>query len=83
MTRATWVNAKYKSIDEGLDELQKEFLSLELSKDHSRPVSVLRSLAKANAFKQKVRWFMQDALLVAGMLMIVAFTAAVLFISQM
>ncbi|WP_240416534.1 hypothetical protein [Paenibacillus periandrae] len=83
MRRATWVKASYKSIDDGLDELQKFHLSQELRKDHSRQTKSIRSIAKEKAFKTRVRWFFEEALMVAGLFLVCLFIVVALFIWQL
>lgn len=84
MARATWMkNAEYKSIYEGLDDLQCHFLSQEMSKNHYRPTKILRSLAKVRAFKQRVKWILQEAMVVIGLFLVVAFGAVALIVANM
>ncbi|GAA0854130.1 hypothetical protein ABER99_20540 [Paenibacillus glucanolyticus] len=83
MSRATWVNAKYESMDHGLSDLQRHYLLQELRINHSRPTNLLRSIAKARAFKQRVLWIFQEMMVVVGLFMSILFVAVLLIIWQM
>ncbi|WP_145949570.1 hypothetical protein [Paenibacillus sp. Y412MC10] len=83
MARATWVNTAYKSIYDGLDDLQSHFLSQELMKNHSRPTKILRTIAKVRAFKQRVKWILQEATIVFGIFLVATFGAVALIVAYM
>ncbi|KJD42621.1 hypothetical protein [Paenibacillus terrae] len=83
MKKETWENTTYLSIDHDFDELQKFFLNQELLQNHARPINVLRSIAKAKAFNQRVRWVFQEAMIVLGILIALVFIEVALVVIQL
>ncbi|QNR65118.1 hypothetical protein IAQ67_14440 [Paenibacillus peoriae] len=83
MKKETWANTTYLSIEHDLDDLQKFFLSQELHNNHARPINLLRSIAKAKAFKQRVRWFFQEAMILLGIVIVLMFIEVALIVIQL
>ncbi len=83
MKKVTWANTTYLSIDHDLDDLQKFYLTQELNNNHARPITLLRSIAKAKAFKQRVRWFFQEAMILLGIIIVLIFIEVTFIVIQL
>lgn len=64
------------SMYEGLDELQTHFLREELKQDHRRSLFTLRRIAKRKAIGQRIKWKLEETLVLFG---ICGFIAACVF----
>lgn len=78
----TW-SVGYKSIDEGLDELQRFYLRQELLKDHGRSVNIIRAVAKSKALKTRIKWVLKEAMVVTGIFMVIIFVAVAFIIMSL